>query len=162
MSEGLSYIAWIAAGIAGGYLVLRAFWWLKSGYQLRRAGPRPFLAGRHRLWRDPGEIERLDMVAGPGGRGMFPAPPFHFGEEHSTGTQPCVSVHDARGRRWRVKWGPEVPCETFAVRLAWACGYYAEITHRIAGGSIEGCGPLSRAAHCVAEGGAFNDARFEL
>src|SRR3954468_6333196 len=160
--EILSYIAWGGSGLAAGYLLLRFYWAARGTYKLRKAGPRPLFGARHRLWRDPGAIETLDMTAGPGGPGQAPLPPYRFIEEHSTGSQPCVSVHDANGRRWRVKWGPEVPCETFAVRLAWACGYFAEITHRIGGGSIEGCGPLSRAAHCVAEGGAFNDARFEL
>ena len=162
MGEVLSYIAWIAGGIAGGVIGLRLFWRALGYYKVRKAGPRPLFGVRHRLWRDPGVVEQLDVEAGPGGREYIPAAPFRFIEEHSSGTQPCVSVHDARGRRWRIKWGPEVPCETFAVRLAWACGYYAEITHRIASGTIDGCGPLSRAAPCVGEGGTFADARFEL
>src|SRR5438034_2314443 len=145
MREVLSYVFWIAAGIGAGYLMLRAFWRLKSAFKLRRAGPRPLLAARHRLWRDPGDVEALDMTAGPGGRDYVPAAPFRFVEEHTGGTQPCVSVHDARGRRWRVKWGQEVPCETFAVRLAWACGYYAEITHYVRAGRIDGVPPLARA-----------------
>jgi hypothetical protein len=61
-----------------------------------------------------------------------------------------------------VKWGPEVPCETFAVRLAWACGYFAEITHLVRAGCIGGAGPLTRAASCLDASGAFVDARFEL
>ena len=52
--------------------------------------------------------------------------------------------------------------ETFAVRLAWACGYFAEITHFVASGTIEGAGALSRAAPCLDQEGCFVDARFEL
>ncbi len=55
-----------------------------------------------------------------------------------------------------------MPCETFAVRLAWACGYFAEITHLVPSGTIEGAGKLARAAPCVGADGAFSDARFEL
>jgi hypothetical protein len=107
-------------------------------------------------------VERLDMTAGPGGIDQKPAAPYRFIEEHSTGSQPCVSVTDANGRRWRVKWGQEVQPETFAVRLAWACGYFAEITHFVPSGIIEGAGPLTRAAACLDAAGAFIDARFEL
>ena len=161
-SEILSYIAYAAAAVAATLLGLRLFWWTLGYYKVKKAGPRPLFGARHRLWRDPGEIEGLDMIAGPGGPVYMPRPPYRFIEEHSTGTQPCVSVHDANGRRWRVKWGPEVPCETFAVRLAWACGYFAEITHRVAAGRVDDVGPLTRAAPCLDEHGAFADARFEL
>jgi hypothetical protein len=160
--EVLSYIAWIAGGVGAAFVALQLFWRAVGYYKVRKAGPRPLFGVRHRLWRDPGQVEALDMETGPGGREYVPRAPFQFIEEHSTGSQPCVSVRDANGRRWRVKWGPEVPCETFAVRLAWACGYFAEITHRLAEGRIDGCTALSRAAHCVKEDGAFVDARFEL
>lgn len=54
------------------------------------------LASRHVLWRDPGDVSRLDVVNGPGGPDGAPAAPFHFIEEHASGSQPCLSVHDAR------------------------------------------------------------------
>src|SRR6187402_432957 len=162
MRDALIYTALGIAGVAVAYFALQFFWRAKGSYKLRKAGPRPLFGVRHRLWRDPGDVGHLDLAAGPGGVEQIPAPPFQFIEEHTSGTQPCVSVRDGNGRRWRVKWGHEVPCETFAVRLAWACGYFAEITHRVPAGKILGAGPLSRAAHCVGEGGAFEDARFEL
>ena len=161
-SEVLSYIALAALAVAAVLLGQRLFWRTLGYYKVRKAGPRPLFGVRHRLWRDPGEVEALDMTAGPGGPEYIPRPPFRFIEEHVTGTQPCMSVHDAGGRRWRVKWGPEVPCETFAVRLAWACGYFAEVTHRVASGRVEGAGGLTRAAECLDAHGAFADARFEL
>jgi hypothetical protein len=160
--DALSYTAWALGVFAVSYVLIRIFWNLRSAYQLRRAGPRPFLSARAKLWRDPGEIERLDFVAGPGGRAFLPAPPYRFIEEHATGSQPCVSVRDANGRRWRVKWGHEVRCETFAVRLAWACGYFAEITHFVPSGRIDGITGLERASSSVDASGAFTDARFEL
>jgi hypothetical protein len=159
----LTSIAYAVAGAAAAFVGLRLFWRALGYYKVRKAGPRPPLFGvRHRLWRDPGRVDALDMTAGPGGPSQAPKPPYRFIEEHLTGTQPCVSVHDANGRRWRIKWGPEVPCETFAVRLAWACGYFAEITHRVASGRVDGSGKLTRAAPCLDEQGAFSDARFEL
>jgi hypothetical protein len=161
-SEVLSYIALTALAVAALLLGQRLFWRTLGYYKVKKAGPRPLFGVRHRLWRDPGEVEALDMTAGPGGPEYIPRPPFRFIEEHVTGTQPCLSVHDAGGRRWRVKWGPEVPCETFAVRLAWACGYFAEVTHRVPSGRVEGAGTLTRAAECLDAHGAFADARFEL
>ena len=161
-SEMLAYLGYAAAAAASAVLGLRLFWRTLGYYKVRKAGPRPLFGVRHRLWRDPGAIETLDMTAGPGGREQAPRPPYRFIEEHAIGSQPCISVHDANGRRWRVKWGPEVPCETFAVRLAWACGYFAEITHLVSSGRIEGAGKLARAAPCVNADGAFADARFEL
>jgi len=160
--EVLSYIGYAAAAAAAAVLALRLFWRTLGYYKVRKAGPRPLLFGvRHRLWRDPGPVETLDLTAGPGGPAQAPKPPYRFIEEPAGGTQPCVSVLDASGRRWRVKWGPEVPCETFAVRLAWACGYFAEITHLVAAGRIDGATGLTRAASCVDANGAFADARFE-
>jgi hypothetical protein len=161
-SEVLAYVGYAAAGAAVVFLGLQLFWRTLGYYKLRKAGPRPLFGVRHRLWRDPGAVETLDMTAGPGGPEQAPQPPYRFIEEHSTGSQPCVSVHDGNGRRWRVKWGPEVPCETFAVRLAWACGYFAEITHFVASGRIDGALKLARAAPNVNADGTFTDARFEL
>src|SRR5262245_51012083 len=156
------YTLWVV-GIAGGaYGLLRLFWSALSAYRVKRAGPWPLAAARHRLWRDPGDVERLDLAAGPGGPAFVPTPPYRFLEEPAGGSQPCVTVHDANGRRWRVKWGSEVHCETFAVRLAWACGYFAEITHFVRTGRIGGATALTRAAGAIDPSGAFVDARFEL
>lgn len=160
--EILSYTAWTVAVIVGIMVGLRLYWRAKGSYKVWKAGPRPLLGARHRLWTDPGVVESLDMTSGPGGPDQAPVAPYRFIEEHSNGTQPCVSVHDANGRRWRIKWGHEVPCETFAVRLAWACGYFAEVTHLVASGTIEGAGSLSRAASCLDDKGCFVDGRFEL
>jgi hypothetical protein len=87
---------------------------------------------------------------------------FHFLEEHDTGSQPCVSIRDARGRTWRVKWGQEVHTEVFGTRLAWALGYFAEPSYFIANGVIHGARDLTRATSCVDEHGRIRDARFEL
>jgi hypothetical protein len=137
-------------------------WRLRSEVQLRRAGPRRLLASRHRIWRDPGRLEVDDLRYGPGGRDGAPRPPFTFIEEHFAGSQPCVGVRDANNRVWRVKWGHEVRPESFAVRFAHACGYFAEVTHFIDAGIIEGVTRLTRAKDCIDAECRFRDARFEL
>ena len=158
----LWYLLGVAGGIAAGWLVLLAVWRAIGIYRIRRAGPRPLRASAHRIWRVP-RPDALDPVHGPGGHEGAPVPPFDFLEEHTSGSQPCVSVRDGRGRRWRIKWGDEVRSETFAVRLAWACGYFSEVTYFLPSGTIRGAGALGRARPCIdAASGAFCDARFEL
>jgi len=162
LSDMLLYAGLAATGTVAAAGGLRLIWHAIGLYRIRRAGPRTLRASRHVLWRDPGDVGRLDMSAGPGGPGSEPAPPFRFLEEHTTGSQPCVSVTDARQRVWRVKWGDEVRSENVAVRLAWACGYFAETTYFIPRGTIEGATELQRARSCIGEDCRFAEARFEL
>ncbi len=162
VAQILLWVVIAAAGAAAIAIAVRLSWHAAGLYLIRRAGPRPLLATRHVLWRDPGDVAALDLEHGPGGRDLQPRAPFTFVEEHLTGSQPCVSVTDARGRRWRVKWGGEVRAENFAVRLVWACGYFAETTYFFASGTITGARDLQRAASCIAADCTFQDARFEL
>jgi hypothetical protein len=156
------YVAYAAVGTVAGVVLVRAAWRIKSHVQIRRAGPRRLLAVRHRLWQDPGAITADHLRYGPGGPGLVPAPPFTFVEEHLTGSQPCVAVKDGRGRLWRVKWGHEVRPESFAVRFAHACGYFAEVTHYVEAGVIHGAEGLTRARSCIGDDCRFAEARFEL
>ena len=130
--------------------------------RLRRPAPRRLLATRHRLWRDPGPLGPSDLRFGPGGPDGVPVPPFLFVCEHFAGSQPCVAVRDGGERLWRVKWGHEVRPESFAIRFAHACGYFAEVTHYVEEGTIEGVQGLTRARACVDEDHRFREARFEL
>ena len=160
-----SILLYATIGIAGTIavtLMVQLLWRARGLYLIHRAGPRRLWASRHLLWRDPGPVEQLNLTDGPGGPDGAPVAPFRFVEEHGTGSQPCVSVLDARNRRWRVKWGDEVRSENFAVRLAWACGYFAETTYYVASGTIEGCEQLQRARGCIDTDGRFIEARFEL
>jgi hypothetical protein len=156
------YVVLSVAGTFVAFFLVHAFWRAVGAYKIRRAGPRPLRTGRHVLWRDPGDIAALDLAAGPGGADGAPRAPYRFLEEHLSGSQPCVSVVDARGRKWRVKWGEEVRSENFAVRLAWACGYFAEITYFVHDGRIEGSENLQRAKDCIREDCTFAEARFEI
>jgi hypothetical protein len=159
-------LAWwvfgIVTGLAGGFVLVHLTWRVHGLWKIYRAGPRRLWATRHRIWREPAGPDSFDLRFGPGGRDYVPVPPFRFVEEHFTGSQPCVAVRDARDRLWRIKWGGEAKPEAFAVRFAWALGYFAEVTHYVEAGEIQDIAELSRARDCVDQAGAFRDARFEL
>lgn len=158
----LFYIVVVVIGALVAVTLVRLTWRLHGQWKIRRAGPRRLLATRHRIWREPSLAESTDLRYGPGGPDGVPVPPFRFVEEHLTGSQPCVAVRDARDRLWRVKWGYEAKPESFAVRVVAALGYFAEVTHYVPHGTIDGATGLSRARNCVAENGTFTEARFEL
>jgi hypothetical protein len=160
--ETFWYVVAGAGGAAATVWAVHVIWRLRGQWRIRRAGPRQLQAIRHRIWREPTPAEAADLRYGPGGQNGVPQPPFHFVEEHFTGSQPCVAVRDARNRLWRVKWGHEARPESFAVRIASACGYFAEVTHYVPAGIIGNVGQLSRARSCLDEQGRFSDARFEL
>lgn len=162
MLKILLYVAITIVGTIAIAACVRLVWLAIGAYKINRAGPRRFMTSSHVIWRDPGDVEHLDIINGPGGSRGAPAPPFRFLEEHTSGSQPCVSVRDAGGRTWRVKWGNEVRSENFAVRLAWACGYFAETTYFVHEGTIDGANELQRARACIDEHCRFVEARFEL
>lgn len=111
------------------------------------------------VWQDPGAVEELDFVAGPGKKG--PTPPFTFLEESHSGSNAKVKVKDANDNTWHVKWGSEVNAEVFATRIAWAAGYFVDPSYFIASGRIEGARGLGRAKKYLKGDGSFTDARFE-
>jgi hypothetical protein len=162
LSDALQILFWVAVGLVGGYWVVRGYWRLRSEITRRNEGEAPLQSSRELIWRHPGALSPASLVAGPGGLDGAPAPPFHFVEEHDTGSQPNVSVRDASGRVWRVKWGQEVHTEVFGTRLAWALGYFAEPSYFLDSGAIANAGELRRAKACIDDRGHFTDARFEL
>jgi hypothetical protein len=162
MADVLAAVVWIAATAVIGFFLVHAFWRFRSLLRLRRADEQPIHSVDAVIWRDPGSVEDLDLGAGPAGPDGDPAPPFAFIEEHLTGSRPCVSVRDRRGRKWRVKWGNEVQVEALATRLAWAAGYFVETTCYVREGRIADVPALQRAAANIDHAGSFRDARFEL
>ena len=156
------YAVLAVAGVIAGIVAVHLLWRLDGIRRIRRAGPRLLLAARHRIWREPALADATDLRFGPGGAASVPRPPFRFVSEHFTGSQPCVAVRDAADRLWRVKWGAEAKPESFAVRFAWALGYFAEVTHFVPSGEIAEAVDLQRARDCIGAGGAFTEARFEL
>lgn len=160
--DALRWALIAAAGVVAGSLIVRLMWRVHGLWKIRRAGPRRLAASHHRIWREPTAADLSDLRFGPGGAEGAPIPPFAFVEEHLTGSQPCVAVRDAAGRLWRVKWGYEAKPESFAVRVAYALGYFAEVTHYVPTGCIDSVTTLSRARNCIDHQGVFADARFEL
>jgi hypothetical protein len=157
----LLYILLIVAGTVAVNAIVRFVWRVRSALRLRKNTKSP--AGVPLIWRDPGKIEELDLFHGPGGKNGVPQPPFHFIEEHSTGSSPSISIRDDRSRIWRVKWGDEVNTENFCTRIAWACGYFVETTYFLKEGKIEDVhDELKRAQKCLDAECNFKDARFEL
>src|SRR3954465_7066145 len=161
-SKVILYLVVTIVGTIVTVACVRLIWLALGAYRINRAGPRRLLASAHAIWRDPGDVAALDLANGPGGPAGAPQPPFEFVEEHASGSQPCVSARDGSGRRWRIKWGNEVRSESFAVRLVWGCGYFAETTYFVEAGEIAGSGDLQRARTCIDAQGRFRDARFEL
>ncbi len=158
-SDALQFLFWIAVSLVGGWWIVFGYWRVRSELKRRREGEAPLRSKQAAIWRDPGNVQRRNLGGGPG---EPPLRPFRFIEEHDTGSQPTVSVRDARNREWRVKWGSEVRTETFGTRLAWALGYFAEQTHFVAEGEISGAHDLRRAKACIDERGGFREGRFEL
>ena len=155
-------VVFVVAGAVAIFWTLHLVWHVHGVWRIHRAGPRPLLATRHRIWHDVHSEQANDLRYGPGGAAYVPEPPFEFVEELLTGSHPGVSVRDRRRRLWRVKWGAEAKPEAFCVRFAAACGYFAEVTHYVASGRIDGVDGLTRARPMVGEDGSFTDARFEL
>ena len=116
---------------------------------------------RNVIWRDPGDVRRLNLGWGEGGQAAAPRPPFTFISEDKGGSNPKIEVRDSRGVVWGVKWGSEVNAEVFAARMVWAVGYFVEPSYFIPRGKIINAGKLDRAEKYVAGDGSFSDARFE-
>ena len=162
LTDILQFLFWTAVIIVGGTWFVRGYWRLRGEITRFSEGDASLQSSRTVIWRDAEPITPEEMEAGPCGSRGAPSPPFHFVEEHDTGSQPCVSIRDAAGREWRVKWGQEVHTEVVGTRLAWALGYFAEQSYFIKSGTIEGATSLRRAKACIDDQQRFTDARFEL
>jgi hypothetical protein len=142
--------------------VATIFVFVSSPSQATQKKKDPVQPGKPIIWANPGAVEKLDFVGGPGGRNKAPKPPFTFIEESDSGSNPKVRVSDANGVRWTAKFGSEVNAETFATRLAWAAGYFVEPAYFVASGKIQNVARLGRAKSHISSDGSFRDARFEM
>lgn len=113
------------------------------------------------LWRDPGDISKLDFAGSVGAPVNKPKPPFTFLREDMGGTQLKVFVKDASGATWNVKFGYEVRPESFCWRVVRACGYFAEPSFFVTSGKFEGFQPTKRKDPTLHADGTFTDARFQ-
>lgn len=90
-------------------------------------GVRPAVAPAQmaELWRLPDDLERRDLLYGPGGLQLVPDPGARYEQldEDKKGFSPGYDVRDPRGRTWSVKLGPEARTEVVVSRLLWALGY---------------------------------------
>ena len=112
------------------------------------------------LWRDPGAIGSKDLFWGSGSKDRAPQGPFAFVAEDTSGTNPKITVKDARGVEWDMKFDEEVHAEVAANRLVWALGYFVEDQYFVPEGTVSGATGLTRAASFIGPGGAFKNSRF--
>jgi hypothetical protein len=96
-------------------------------------------SGRAVLWTEPTDIEKLDLFKGPGDA-PDPSDRFTFIRRDPGGTSEKIIVEDSKGRKWKVKFGPEARPETAASRLVWAAGYHVDQTFFVKRAHIEGRG----------------------
>jgi len=113
------------------------------------------------IWRDRGDVAKLDLLNGPGGKERQPGTIFKFIEESKSGTAPKSHVEDENGTKWKVKLGPEVKSDTAATRLVWAAGYFAGEDYYRPQIRVQGMKPLSRGQEYVSDGGLVREVRLE-
>src|SRR5262245_36864983 len=94
------------------------------------------------LWRDPGDIESLDLYAGPGGAGNAPDPGarYTFVSRSMSGTSEKINVEDDKKREWQVKFGAEAKVGPAASRIVWAAGYHVDVDYFVKKSHVEGRG----------------------
>lgn len=155
------YLAIILVGIFVVNQIVHLVWHFVSEYKLSHSEAKQMEVERVLIWHDPGSVSKLNFKWGSGGEEGAPEPPYRFLNENMGGSSPSVFVKDARGKRWRVKWGEEVRSETFASRIVWAAGYFTEIDYFIHEGSISGARNLQRAEGWIDKNDHFRNARFE-
>ncbi|MCI0387829.1 MAG: hypothetical protein MOB07_03530 [Acidobacteria bacterium] len=94
------------------------------------------------LWQEPIDIESRDLFYGIGGREGAPdaAGKFTFLSDKGSpkDSNPKIDVKDEQGRKWTVKFGPEVKSETAATRIVWAVGYHVDQVYFVERATIEG------------------------
>ena len=94
------------------------------------------------MWEEPSDIESRDLFYGPGGAEGAPDAngKFTFEARSTKGTSEKIDVVDDKGRKWKVKFGPEAKPETAATRIVWAAGYHVDQDYFVKRTHIEGRG----------------------
>ncbi len=114
------------------------------------------------LWHAPRAATDQDWACTFAGCDHAPAPPFRFLKADPGGSTPKISVKDANGRTFSVKFGAKVIPECFASRFVAALGYTVEPSYFVASGSIAGVPRLHLVSDFVKPDGTFARARFQL
>ena len=81
------------------------------------------------IWRDPGDISKVDLINGAGGKPDAPDGNGHFTfvKEDLKESNPKFDVKDEQGRTWRVKLGPEFSRRKQRQRVYFfAVGYFVD------------------------------------
>jgi hypothetical protein len=116
------------------------------------------------IWRDPGDVQALDLIYGAGGKEHAPDldDTFTFDQEDMNGTSPKFEMKDSSGVRWKVKLGEESQPETAATRLLWAAGYFVDEDYYLPELKVEGLTSLSRGGKStVLPGGIVKNVRLK-
>jgi hypothetical protein len=92
------------------------------------------------LWQGRGDLGRLDLVRGPGGRRLAPDPSAVYTLEKvdEGGYSSGYDVRAPDGRRWSVKLGPEAQTEVVVSRILWALGYHQPATYYLPRWTLSG------------------------
>jgi hypothetical protein len=115
------------------------------------------------IWRDPGDVSRLNLIYGSGGSEHAPDAngTYTFEKEVMHGTSPKFDVKDEKGVKWRVKLGQEVQAETAATRLLWAAGYFVDEDYYLPQIKVDGLPKLHRGQKFVTGGEIVRRVRLE-
>jgi hypothetical protein len=118
------------------------------------------LTGTSSLWRDPGEIESLNLLHGASSPEHGPGSHLVFVKEDTVGATPKFEVVDEHGVHWKVKLGKEAQSETAATRLLWAAGYFVDRAYYLPEIRVEGLAKLTRGKEFV-NGNVVRSVRLE-
>ena len=118
------------------------------------------LRGTSSLWRDPGEIESLNLLHGASRPEHGLGSQFVFVKEDADGATPKFEVSDENGVHWKVKLGKEAQSETAATRLLWAAGYFVDQAYYLPEIRVEGLTKLTRGKEFV-KGNVVSSVRLE-
>lgn len=116
------------------------------------------------MWRNPGDVSKLNLLYGEGGLREAPnlRERFVFVKEDPKGGSPKFDVVDQEGRKWRVKLGKEARPEIAATRIVWAAGYFVDEDYFVPALKVQNLPKLRRGEKFVSSGGIVHDARLEL
>jgi hypothetical protein len=94
------------------------------------------------LWQEPHDLERRDLLKGPGGIGdtVRQEDRFKLKAFKASGTNVGYDVEDELGREWSVKLGVESRVEVAVSRLVWAIGYHQPVVHYVPAWTLAGDG----------------------
>jgi hypothetical protein len=115
------------------------------------------------MWRDPGDIDSLDLLNGAGGAAHAPRPDakYVFVKEDMNGTSPKFYIKDEAGVEWLVKMGVEAKPETAAARFVWAMGYFTDEDYLVPRIQVSKVPKLRRGSKFIEADGTLENVRLK-